>query len=58
MPSARDNPFAQYLEALNKCCDATLLASYHTLETAKQTKKAADYGLLAVYFVKGVIHER
>ena len=58
MPQENANPFAEYLEALAKCCEATLLASYHTLETAKQTEKVADCSLLTVHFVKEVLRDR
>jgi len=58
MPQENANPFAEYLEALHKCCDACKLATYHTSECARQTEKAADCSLLTVHFVKEVIHER
>ena len=58
MPSENANPFSDYLEALNKCCDAVKLVAYHTAECAKQTEKAADCSLLAVHFVKEVLRDR
>ena len=47
-----DSPFSEYLEALNKCCQAVQLTAFHTLECAKQTKRAATQASLAVYHVK------
>jgi len=55
MPYENADPFAEYIEALNKTCEAAKLTAYHTLEAAKQTEKAVDYTLLAVHFVKEVL---
>jgi len=47
-----DPCWADYLKALNKCCDAVMLTAFHTRETAKQVNKTADHALLTVHHVK------
>lgn len=52
------DPWADYLKALNKCCEAVKLTAWHTAECARQCDKTVDYTLLTVYFVKEVLSER
>lgn len=33
--------WAEYLKALNKCCDTVKLAAYYTEKTAKHTRQTA-----------------
>ena len=56
--SGNTDPFAQYLEALNRCCEATKLTAFHTRECARQCDRTADMVLLTVYHVKEVLYER
>ena len=46
-----DNPWAEYLEALNKCCDAVRLVVWHTKACAKQTERAGIETSLAAHHV-------
>ena len=56
--SENTDPFAEYLEALNRCCEAVKLTAFHTQECARHVEKVANYSLLTVYHVKEVLHER
>ena len=53
-----DNHWAEYLEALNKCCDTVKLMSFHTLDCAEQVEKAATQASLAVYYLREVLKRR
>uniref|UniRef100_A0A6M3J544 Uncharacterized protein n=1 Tax=viral metagenome TaxID=1070528 RepID=A0A6M3J544_9ZZZZ len=46
------DPWADYLKALNQCCNAVRLTAYHTRECAKHTERAATYALLTAYHVQ------
>ena len=48
----KDPVWADYLKALNRCCDAVKLAAFHTSECAMQVNKTADHTLLTVHHVK------
>jgi len=52
------DPFAEYLECLDNCCDAVQATAEHTKECAEQVGKAAQYSLLAVYHVKEILNDK
>ncbi len=47
-----------YLEALNKCCDAVKLTAYHTRETAKYAKEAGVWAGATVVLVNDALKIR
>ena len=49
--------WSPYVEALNLCTDSVKLTAFHTRECAEQTKKAADYILLAAFYVSDYLKE-
>jgi len=50
-----DPCWADYLKALNKCCDAARLSAHHTREAAKQVEKAADYTMLTAFHAREIL---
>lgn len=52
-----DNPWAAYLEAMNKCWDAVKLTAFHTRECAGETEKAATQVSLTAYHVQAIVQQ-
>lgn len=49
-----DSLFADYLKALNQCCDAVKLTAYHTRGCAEKTEKAGIEASLTAYYVREI----
>jgi len=56
MPQENANPFSEYLEKLRELEAQIKLAAFHAQEAAELCKRASDYSLLAVYYVRKVLN--
>lgn len=57
-PSGMDDTWADYIKALNLCCDAVKLTAYYTMKAAEYAEETAKLTMLNCYFVEGFIKYR